>query len=370
MNEAKLQESTASTVKHSSKNQDYRLKFNLAGKIQAGHVIDGKWYPKGSSYQSPTHAVGKPQTGWFHRNVYIRPFNKAAFEALQEKIRSIEQRIEKYNSTDSLSSNAPRSTSDLEECQLAQYHDEEPIDLFSLLRKLRTNLQALNDQVEEFKAIARFSHKHLALIHDTFEDLELPIRLVTVSGQFEDDEEVNIFSQLLNEDILHIRLCANNISSRGAIALFEMLAKNTKLVSLNLESNNLDNAAMIAFANCLAKNTTLKALSVANNKLITAACMPALLNAFGQNKSFCQIKLEGTSLSATDITSLTELVTKNAPKKTSAPSQGGAKPIYLSNLFRRTPTAQPGEKTGLMAGNKNSIEMVNIDPPTEESYGL
>jgi len=348
MNEAKLQEVPPSTVKHSSNNQDYRLKFNLAGKIQAGHVIDGKWYVKGNSFQSPTCAVGKPQPGWFHRNVYIRPFNKAALEALQEKIRSIEQRIEKYNST-----------------------DDEAIDLFSLLEKLRTNLQTLNDQVEDFKATARFSHKHLALIHDTFEDLELPIRLVTVSGQFEDDEEVKVFSQLLNEDILHIRLSANNISSRGAIALFEILARNTKLVSLNLECNNLDNAAMIAFANCLAKNTTLKALSVSNNKLITPACMPALLAAFKQNKSFCQIKLEGTSLSASDIKSLTELVTKNAPKKTASPSQEGAKPIYLNRLFRRTPTAQPGEKTGLMAGAKNSIEMVSINPPAEEeSYGL
>ena len=347
MNKAKLEEAPASTVKHLSKNIDYCLKFNLAGKIKAGHVIDGKWNVIDNCYQSLTCAVGKPQVGYFHRNIYVRPFNKVDFEALQEKIRSVEQRIKKFNSTET----------------------DQDSDLFFLLKKLRTNLKILNEQAEEFEATARFNHKHLALIHDTFEDLELPIRLVTVSGKFADDEEVKIFSQLLNQDILHIRLSANNIGSRGAIAVFETLAKNTKLVSLNLEGNHLDNAAMIAFANCLVKNTTLKALSVCNNKLITSECMPALLTAFKHNKSFCQLKLAGTNLSVADIKCLTQLATKNVPKKIAPTTQKETKPIYFNRLFRRASTVQPSEKTGLIAGAKNSIEMASIDPPVEENYG-
>jgi hypothetical protein len=371
MNEAKLQEITVSGVKHSTAPQDYRLKFNLAGRIQAGHVIDGKWYAKSNSYQSPTHAEGKPQPGWFNRNVYIRPFNKAAFEALQEKIKGVEQHIGKYHSADSSGSNDRSSTANLEECQLPQNRDHEAIALYSLVRKLRADLQTLNDQVEEFKATTRFSHKHLALIHDTFEDLELPIRLVTVEGKFEDDEEVKIFSQLLNEDILHLRLVATNISSKGAIALFKMLQKNTKLISLNLEANNLDNAAMLAFASCLTKNTTLKALSVSNNKLITSTCVTALLSAFQQNKSFCQIKLNGTSLAVSDIQSLTAAVTKNAPKITVSPSQSAPNPIYVnSRWFQRKPSSTPSEKTSLVSGAQDGTEMVSMGEPAEDSYGL
>ncbi len=307
----------------SLENPEYRLKFHFEGQLIEGVRIQGRIIKPDAGYQSTLIK------GFNSRNIYIKPMNQTALMAILSRIELLKQK----SLTNSL--HAP--------------------ELEQTLAQLKKKFDELDAQIEELHSVARFSDQHQAVIHETMEELERPIRLASVSGQFLDDQEIDKFSTLLYEDVLNLNLVGTQITSKGAISLFEKLAGNSTLKGLNLESNAIDNAAMLVFAKNIETNSTLRGVSFAKNPDITSACVPALVQAFTRNKTLYKVNFEGTGLSDNEIRTLTQLVAKNTPKEPSTTLSGRQ---YLSNWFGKN-NAQMTERTRLVDAAEIPLSRIN-----------
>lgn len=332
------------------KNLECRLQFHFEGQVLNGVQVNGK-ITRTESFQATLIR------GFNSRNVSIKKVDQGTMDLKLVRVQEHKEKYLRYSQwLDELNAilSQPKNAHD------AQLIENKRI-LETELPKLKEALTQIDLQIAQLKEGARYGIQHQAMIHTTLEELDRPLRLATITGHFLDDKEVDQFSTLLYEDILHLKLINTQIGSKGAICLFEKLAANTTLRTLNLESNNVDDAAMQVFATNIAINTTLRAISFAKNPHITSACVPVLQEALAQNKTLYKISLVGTGLTATEIKSLTELVAKNAPKEPiKAPRQ-----TYLSNWLGKTSSP---EKTPLVKNTEGRGADIPMEQLDERSY--
>ncbi|XP_071995904.1 dynein regulatory complex subunit 5 isoform X2 [Engystomops pustulosus] len=130
-----------------------------------------------------------------------------------------------------------------------------------------------------------------------------------------DDDKVRILirSLLDHPSLVHLDLSHNQISDRGARAVWKLINQ-SQLRILNLCNNNIRPHGAQAIAHALTKNTTLQILNLRLNHIEDEGGT-ALCNALLQNTSLEKLHIGGNELSEPTATVLAQVLSKNPSLK-------------------------------------------------------